>query len=220
MYWHCSSSYLPSKLFIQSERDPTVLPLIASKSSGEKVTIWAKMDTGANKNLISLALIRKLGRASDIRDHGCVCMHEMDGKTFQITQAITLDFEAGYLQNRFSSDFFIIGHENINLLDRPSTLDMQKPIQNTCPSAEAQALTSTVVVPDILLGEPFLRMSHALMTDVEFQNPADPRYEVLVPPPAEGIASVFWGMAGRGMTSQHASARPVVKWNLPRGRVG
>lgn len=220
VYLRRFSVYLPRDLFTQSERDPTVLPLTASKSNGEKVTMWAKMDTGANKNLISLCLIHKLGRATDIRDHDRVCMHEIGGRSFNISQAITLDFEAGYLQNRFSSEFFIIGHENIDLPDRP-TPDIQNPIPNTDSMTEEQDPT---VLPDILLGEPFLRDSHALMTDIEFQNPADPRYEVLVPPPVEGVASVFCVAAGgtsrvlgRGMTSQPASVRPVVKWNLPRG---
>jgi len=92
LIWHVSNSHLP--LIVESTRDPTVMPLIASKQGGMKVTLWAKMDTGADKNLISYSLIAKLGRNSDVKEHDGVLIQEVHGETFPRTQSIELDFFA------------------------------------------------------------------------------------------------------------------------------
>jgi len=84
------------------------MPLIASKQDGMKVTLWAKMDTGADKNLISYSLIAKLGRNSDVKEHDGVLFQEVHGETFPRTHSIELGFFAGLSDQHFSETFYII----------------------------------------------------------------------------------------------------------------
>ena len=164
------------------------MPLVASKLNGVKVTLWAKMDTGADKNFISPALISRLGRDSDVKKDDGGVIHEIDNKSFKITHSVEIGFHAGLSEKRFTEKFYIV--------------DAKTEAQQTNPAESLVtpngALTQGVLhVPDILLGGPFLKKSHALVTDPDFENPANPEYEVLADPPEAGWNSCYSLISGK-----------------------
>lgn len=100
------------------------------------------------------------------------------GETFPITHSIELDFFAGLSNQHFSETFYII--------DPKVASGKPDPTGNT-------SITNDSAIGDfpvILLGGPFLKHSHALVTDPDFENPANPGYEVLVDPPPEPLSII------------------------------
>ncbi len=181
------------------------MPLIASKRDGTKVTIWAKMDTGADKNFISPSLIAKLGRDTEVKMHDGGTIHEIDGKGSHVTHSIIVDFFAGLSNQPFSQEFYVIGSKTLS--------DNIDPAE--CASTGKSSATEGIVhLPDILLGGPFLKDSHALVTDPDFENPANPEYQVLADVPPAGWNSCYWAPS-----SKPAPSRAFVK-NPARPRPG
>ena len=152
------------------------------------------MDTGADKNLISYSLIAKLSRNSDVKEHDGVLFQEVHGETFPRTHSIELDFSTGLSDQHFSETFYISSTQRSHLTK------LMPP--------EMQVLPMTREFPVILLGGPFLKHSHALVTDADFENPENPEYEVLVDPPPAGRESCHMSPS-RALVKNLAPARSV-----------
>jgi hypothetical protein len=138
-----------------SERDPTELPIITTNTSGERKILWAKMDTGADFNIIAEKIVQRLGRSSEIQ----VCpeaqfkVGEIGGNDITIDRKIVLSFWAGK-KNRECRD-----------------------VEFWVPKQESD--TDTDGVYDVLLGWKELIKYHMVMTDPEFDNDAEEGLEVL-----------------------------------------
>lgn len=154
------------------------------------------MDTGADKNFISPSLVAKLGRNSEVEEHDGGLIHEMHGETFAIKHSIRIEFFAGLSNQHFSETFYII--------------DPGAGSEETDPAGNASIANESATgdLPDILLGGPFLKHSHALITDPDFENPANPEYEVLVDPPPAGRESCYIGHS-RALVKHPAPAHPI-----------
>jgi hypothetical protein len=100
------------------------------------------------------------------------------GETFPRTHSIELDFFAGLSDQHFSETFYIINPKVAS--------------DKTDPTGNARIANDSAIgeFPVILLGGPFLKHSHAPVTDPDFENPAIPEYEVPVGPPPAGRESV------------------------------
>ena len=187
-----------------------MMPLIANKVDGTRVTLWAKMDTGADRNLISPALVSRLGRDGEVETRDGGLIHEIDGKTFEIRHFIRLEFLAGLSNQSFAETFYVIDAK-----------------AETSPAGSADSRNASnenakqdiLQLPDILLGGPFLKHSHALVIDPDFENPVNPEYEVLAEPPEAGLTTCYAGSwsgsprygTGRALVKHPAPARGSVK---------
>lgn len=139
-------------------RDPTELPLIIKNSTGERKTLWAKMDTGAGLNVTTEKLIAKLGLTHLIQDlsssSGSVKVGEIGGKEIEIDRKISLSFKAGRKSILCKDvEFWIPRQENID--------------------------TDEDGVPDVLLGLPELLRYHMITVDPDFCNEPEEGLEVL-----------------------------------------
>ena len=180
------------------------MPLIATKQDGTKVTLWAKMDTGADKNFISPSLIARMGRTSELKEHNGDLIHEIDGNLFPTKHVIRLNFFAGLSNQPFSQMFFIV--------------DPKAGAHQVDPTGCADLPNESTDIPDILLGEPFFKDSHALLIDPNFENQANPDYEVLASLPKAGLSSCYFlGTKGavppvpsRGLVKTPAPIRPSI----------
>lgn len=80
-------------------RDPTELPIIVHDSDNERKVLWAKMDTGADLNIIGMKYIDKLGFSHLIQgtqsSSSALHIAEIGGKTIDIARKISLSFTAG-----------------------------------------------------------------------------------------------------------------------------
>ena len=185
------------------------MPLVASKLDGVKVTLWAIMDTGADKNFISPALISRLGRDSDVKKDDGGVIHEIDNRSFKIMHSIEISFHAGLSDKRFTEKFYIVD----------AKIEAQQISPAEILGTPNRTPTHRVLhVPDILLGGPFLKISHALVTDPDFDNPANPEYEVLADPPEAGLNSCYSLISDkppphpkRGLVKNPASVRGPVR---------
>ncbi|KAF2090986.1 hypothetical protein K490DRAFT_62316 [Saccharata proteae CBS 121410] len=141
-----------------SERDPTDIPLVALKLPDSKpVTLWAKLDTGADFNLIARATVEKLGRGFLLRPvtFGEHKIYEMGGNKWDMTHRILMSFQAGIKNREFENVEFWVPEQTEGL-----DSDNDK-------------------LPDVLLGWPLLREKSMVMVDLDYHNDPNPEYEVL-----------------------------------------
>jgi hypothetical protein len=138
-------------------RNPTELPIIATTSTGERKVLWAKMDTGADINIIAEKLVHKLGRALEIEPVPTsidIKVHEIGGNEIVIDRKITLSFHAG----------------------RKSILC--KDVEFWIPQQDGED-TDIDGIPDVLLSLPELIKYHMIMVDPDFCNEPEDGLEVL-----------------------------------------
>jgi len=138
-------------------RDPTELPIIATASSGERKTLWAKMDTGADLNIITDKLIARLGLTNDIEPVNTgdgYEIREIGGNEIAIDRKITLSFTAG--------------RKNIICKDVEFWIPRQEGVD-----------TDNDGVTDVLLGLPELLKHHMVTVDPDFCNEPEEGLEVL-----------------------------------------
>jgi hypothetical protein len=135
-------------------RDPTELPIITKNTSGERKLLWAKMDTGADMNLIAEKIVERLGLTSEIKQSDIsVELGEIGGNSITIDRKITLTFWAGKKNRECRDVEFYIPKQDVD--------------------------TDTDGVPDILLGGSELAKHHMVMVDPEFENDPEAGLEVL-----------------------------------------
>lgn len=135
-----------------SDRDTAELPLTATKSDGTRVTLWAKLDTGADVNTVNQSTLEAL-LGHDVARKRMRSMTEeqfnMIGDTHMTaSHSIDLDFVAGASKKSFSKVNFIVIPDDT-------------------------AKSSTDGVPNVLLGLPFLQQESMLMIDIEYCNAAE-----------------------------------------------
>jgi len=138
-------------------RNPTELPIIATTSTGERKVLWAKMDTGADVNIIAEKLVHKLGRAHEIEPVPTstgLTVHEVGGNEIAIDRKITLSFSAG--------------RKSILCKDVEFWIPQQDGVD-----------TDKDGVPDVLLSLPELIKYHMVMVDPDFCNEPEDGLEVL-----------------------------------------
>jgi len=136
-----------------SLRDPSELPIVAKHAdSGERKILWAKMDTGADVNIIAAKVVERLGLTSKITTSN-LGLREVGGNGVQIDRKIILSFWAGR-KNVYCQDveFFI----PVEVED-----------------------TDTDGLPDVLLGLTELRKRHMIMIDPDFCNDPEEGLEVI-----------------------------------------
>jgi hypothetical protein len=145
-----------------SLRDPIELPIIAKHAgSGERKVLWAKMDTGADVNVIAAKVVERLGLQSKIITASSVHLREIGGNHVQIDRKVTLSFWAGR-KNTYCQD--------VEFLIPVETED-----------------TDTDGLPDVLLGFPELMKRHMIMIDPEFCNDAEEGLDVIAKRACEEI---------------------------------
>lgn len=144
-----------------SQRDSAELPLVARRAvDGREVTLWAKMDTGADCNVINRSTVRALFgaaterhlRALTLADQGDFSL--VGNNRFRATHYAVLAFRAGRSRRSFEAVRFIVIPD-----------DWQDPNGDG--------------VPNVILGYPFLRENSMMMIDLDFHQEADPALEVV-----------------------------------------
>jgi hypothetical protein len=138
-----------------SDRDPTELPIITTTATGERKLLWAKMDTGADVNIIAEKIISRLGRSNQIvtSKEDQFQMLEIGGNNITVDRKITLTFRAGKKNKECRDVEFCIPRQDND--------------------------TDTDGVADVLLGWKELRRFHMVMIDPDFCNDAEEGLEVL-----------------------------------------
>lgn len=136
-----------------SRRDPSELPIIAQHHhSGERKILWAKMDTGADVNVIAAKTVERLGLTSKITDSH-IDLGEIGGNAVEIDRKVALNYWAGRKHHYYEEvDFFI-----------------PKETQDT----------DTDGIPDVVLGLPELRKRHMIMIDPDFANEPEEGLDVI-----------------------------------------
>lgn len=145
------------------ERDSADLPLVVRREvDGEEVevTMWAKMDTGADCNVINRSTVAAIfGKKIDkhlrtltIADQGDFTL--VGNNKFRATHSTTLSFRAGISNKHFDSVRFIV-----------------IPDDWADPNGDG--------VPNVILGYPFLRDNSMMMIDLDYHQDADPALEVV-----------------------------------------
>ena len=136
-----------------SLRDPSELPIIVEHGySGQRKVLWAKMDTGADVNVMAAKVVERLGLSSKItKSH--IGLGEIGGNGVDLDQKISISFWAGR-KNLFCEevDFFV---------------------------PKEQRDTDADGIPDVLLGLPELRKHHMITVDPDFANEPEEGLEVL-----------------------------------------
>jgi hypothetical protein len=136
--------------------EPTYIPIITLTLSAEPVTLWARVSTELTYSFVSLVVVRKLDRESDLQPipNGGTHIADINVHHIPITQALNLTILAGKQYNYLPEQTF----EVIDNTDEPD-------------------------VPDIILGTDFLTKAGALTVQDEFRGDAFPGIPVLVEPP-------------------------------------
>jgi len=154
-------------------RDKAELPLTATKPDGTRVTMWAKLDTGADVNTINQStLVALFGQESASQRMRTMTEAEfnMIGDTHACaTHSVDLDFIAGRSKKAFSKVNFVV-------------------ITDDAVKSKADG------VPDVLLGFPFLQEQSMLMIDVEYVHEAEEGLPVIAGKPEdefEGAAGIL-----------------------------
>lgn len=136
-----------------SLRDPSELPIIARHAhSQERKVLWAKMDTGADVNVIAAKVVERLGLSSKITDSH-IGLSEIGGNGIEIDRKVRISFWAGRKNHHCEDVEFFIPKE---------TQD-----------------TDTDGLPDVVLGFPELRKRHMITIDPDFANEPEEGLEVL-----------------------------------------
>lgn len=144
------------------ERDSAELPLVVLRETdGQDVTMWAKMDTGADSNVINRSTMdaifgtdnaEKKLRTLTLAEKGDFSL--VGNNKFSATHYAILDFRAGLSNKRFETVRFIVIPD-----------DWQDPNGDG--------------VPNVILGYPFLRENSMMMIDLDYHQDADPALEVV-----------------------------------------
>lgn len=146
-----------------SERDSAEMPLVVRREiDGEEVTMWAKMDTGADCNVINRSTVSAIfgsGKQLDrhlrtltLADQGDFSL--VGNNKFRATHYTVLTFRAGAHSKTFSTVRFIV-----------------IPDDWSDPNGDG--------VPNVILGYPFLRANSMMMIDLDYHQDADPELEVV-----------------------------------------
>lgn len=140
------------------DRGTAHVPLTAiAKDTQTKVVMWAKMDTGADANLIHLSTLHKL--LGDETESSMRLMRGNDfnligSKTFRATHYVELDFWTGRSRKRFEKIPFVVVQDDPNLSNKDG-------------------------VPNVILGWPTLHKESMLVVDFEYILEADPELRVI-----------------------------------------
>ncbi|KAK5682523.1 hypothetical protein LTS10_005651 [Elasticomyces elasticus] len=156
-----------------SDRDKAELPLTATKPDGTRVTMWAKLDTGADANTINQSTLEAL-LGHDIahqrmRSMTAAEFNMIGDAHFQATHSVDLDFVAGVSKKLFSKVNFIVIPDNAARADLDG-------------------------VPNVLLGLEFLQRESMLMIDIEYCHDAEEGLPVIADKPeneCEGAAGIL-----------------------------
>lgn len=152
-------------------RNPTEMPLLIQNSCGEKKVLWAKMDTGADMNIIAEKLLAKLGFSHLIQavsaSSAAVEAIDIGGKFIDIDRKINLTFTAG--------------RKNISCKD----VEFRIPRQDVLDTDEDG-------LPDVLLGLPELLRYHMITVDPDFCNEPEEGVEVLAKKAGEETERPVW----------------------------
>lgn len=133
------------------------VPLTATTSDGTRATMWAKMDTGADLNLINQSTLEAL-----LGDKAHQRMRSMTAKQMNLIgdshvsaqHSVDLDFVAGLSHKQFTRVNFVV-------------------------VADDPARSNSDGVPNVLLGLPFLQEHSMLMIDLDYCHDAEPGLPVL-----------------------------------------
>ncbi|KAK4542024.1 hypothetical protein LTR36_007224 [Oleoguttula mirabilis] len=170
-----------------ADRDQAELPLTATKPSGAQVTMWAKLDTGADVNTINLSTLEALlGEALAHKRMRTMTARQFDligDNHFDAKHSVDLDFVAGKSKKAFHKVNFIVIPDNAETAD-------------------------TDGVPNVLLGLPFLQESHMLMIDVEYCCDAEEGLPVIAKKAEEESANSFGGILPVKLKPQQGFVRP------------
>lgn len=136
-----------------SRRDPSELPIITEHAdSGERKILWAKMDTGADVNVITAKVVGRLGLQSKITSSNFE-LQEIGGNDVQINRKVVLSFWAG--------------RKNVYCQD----VEFLIPVESKDTDIDG--------LPDVVLGLPELRKRHMIMIDPDFCNDPEEGLEVI-----------------------------------------
>lgn len=143
-------------------RDSAELPLVVRRESdGKDVTMWAKMDTGADCNAINLSTIAAIFGAKNTDKHLRTLTLADQGdfglvgnNKFRATHYTVVSFHAGRANRFFDHVRFIVIPDSW---------------QN--PNGDG--------VPNVILGWPFLKEKSMVMIDLDYHLDADPELEVV-----------------------------------------
>jgi hypothetical protein len=144
-----------------SRRDLSELPIIAEHyKTRERKVLWAKMDTGADVNVIAAKTVQRLGLSSKITDSH-IDLGEIGGNKVEIDRKVAISFWAGRKHHFCEKvEFFI-----------------PKEVQDT----------DTDGLPDVVLGLHELKKRHMIMIDPDFANEPEEGLEVIARRAAEEV---------------------------------
>ncbi|KAF2773207.1 hypothetical protein EJ03DRAFT_123677 [Teratosphaeria nubilosa] len=144
------------------------MPLTAINHEGRKVTMWAKMDTGSDPNLIELSTLQRLLGSNYRQRLRAMTQSEKDqynlisGAKFIAKHSVDLEFEAGFAKKKFERVNFIVVEQSAKLADHDG-------------------------VPNVLLGYPFLQDHSMLHKGLEYCHAAESDQEVIAPKAEEEL---------------------------------
>jgi len=145
-----------------SKRNAAQLPIIATRWEDKaEVTLWAKMDTGADANVINRSTVNSLLGDSIKSALRAVTLDDtqfalLGHHHFKATHYVHLSFRAGIHKKQFNSVRFYVVPD-----------DWENPDSDG--------------VPNVVLGFPFLKEHSMVMIDVDYHLEAEPGLEVLAP---------------------------------------
>ena len=135
-----------------SLRDPSELPIITKAKNGSRKVLWAKMDTGADVNIMAAKVVERLGLTHRIEKCD-TALREIGGNGVNIDRQIVLNFWAG----------------RKNTYCRKVEFCIPSQVQDTDSDG----------VADVLIGLPELRKYHMVMVDPDFCNDPEEGLEIL-----------------------------------------
>lgn len=141
------------------KRNTANVPLIAKRYDGTDVVLWAKMDTGADANIINAStLVALLGHKAKILLRPLTIQNEefhiLGDNRIEVTQYVNLSFQAGRSKRQFDKVRFEV------LADQP----------------EKSAKDG---VPNVILGLKTLQEHSMIMVDLDYHVEAEPGLEVV-----------------------------------------
>ena len=144
-----------------SERDSAELPLVVRRETdGNEVVAWAKMDTGADCNVINRSTVRAFfGPATEKHLRTLTLAEKGDfslvgNNSFHATHYTTLTFQAGQRRKTFDAVRFIV-------------------IPDDWEDSNGDG------VPNVILGYPFLKANSMMMIDLDYHLDAEAGLEVV-----------------------------------------
>lgn len=130
--------------------------------------MWAKMETGADANVIHLSTLHEL--LGDDTESSMRLMRGKDfnligSKTFRATHFVELDFWTGRSETLFEKIPFVVVQDDPNLSSRDG-------------------------VPNVILGWPTLLQRRMVMVDFNYILEADPQLPVIAPRAEQEAAGI------------------------------